>query len=175
MKMKNLILITLLPSLILSCSGKITSTNDLFYLTKGKSYSKLDSLFSLSSDDIPKFEVNFDNQKFKIVVASLENYKKTIINEDRNIKREVVNRYGPDMGSGPTSYTTTYTETKKTTTTTLKDPDDFYLIFQDNKLDNWGYLYEFKNSNSQKMYEFALKIQEAHKNFKKSKGEEDEE
>lgn len=146
--MKKIVILIYVVSLVFlsSCgSKKATYANDLMYLKQGMKYSKLDSLYNIK--DQPNFDIEFDNQKYSIAITGIENYH----HED--------SRLSSRNGSTGASYiNSSYTAT-----------DAFYFIFKDRKLENWAYMYEFKNDYSNKINQFAQAISEGLANYYKIK------
>lgn len=129
---KTLLIIAFGAIIICSCAEGIEDkslgfgfTNDLFYLRQGMSYSKLDSMFEINKK-IGTFEIKIVNNKYNVVMPQIASFYSGYIDEyDKNGLSKI----------------------KKPFFRT----NNFYLIFNnDNKLETWGYLYEFKNSNSKK-------------------------
>ena len=98
------------------------------------SFSKIDSTFNISDTDrYPTYDFEFDNQKFKAIVPRITNY----------VHKEFSKSAAPGAGSTQRTYA-------------FVDP--FFMVFKDNKLYNWGYLYEFKNNASNKTMQFLKLI-----------------
>jgi hypothetical protein len=144
----NIIVFSIFIVLLLSSCGKSMRTaNDLFYLKKGLSYSKLDSMYEIStSSAVPNFKFEFDNQKYTGVIVRITNAFHEVSAEER--RRSSFNR-------------------------SIEYQDDFILVFKDNQLLHWGYLYEFKIDKSTKWNQFALALEDGLKIYHiQNRGEE---
>ncbi len=130
---------------ITSCGSRFAGANDFARFKKGMDFSKE---AGADSDDIPLFQFEFDNQMYKCHVLPITNY----------FHREYTSPQEQKF-SGRTEKITFF-----------RDP--YFVISKDNKLFNWGYLYEFKNDPSNKGGQFGLAMEDGYKNYLRLKGEE---
>ncbi|MCX6147120.1 MAG: hypothetical protein NTW25_07690 [Candidatus Kapabacteria bacterium] len=149
--MKNSLLIYVLicfTLVVVACNGPkdLSKANDLLYLKQGMEYSILDSIFNLKSKI--RFNIEFENEGYTVVASGICNF-----HHSQSSSYKVP---GPSI-PGPSSVTPnnpyggfTKTETTKSFDMSKSEYDKFYLIFKNRTLVNWGYLYEFKNSDSEK-------------------------
>ena len=146
--MYNYLLWLVLAVVLTSCGGlRSGGANSLLGYKKGITYTSVLNAYNVAGmGTIKRFDFEFDNEKYKVLVP--------------NILNSVFE------GATNTNYAT------NTATTTMHYYyDRAFLIFKDEKLATWGYLYEFKNDPTNKGSQFSQALEDGFKLYTKKLGE----
>lgn len=115
-----------------SCSVFIKeypTVNDFCYLQKGMEYSKVEKLYD--KEKAITFDFTSEGQKYKCIAIRVHN---------------------SELNTGSSKFKP---GTSTNTSQTFITMSPFFLVFTDSKLYNFGYLYQFKNSENPKWHLLA--------------------
>lgn len=189
--LSQIVCTALLICLLSSCAPKITNvrTNNIVsYYKKGMHINTVDSLGSLSrvesferknritnydSKNRHELNVNFENKSYKIIVVGIVNEVREVDRTEEKSGFVTKGDAGYDEGRGSRNPNTPqYATTYKNVKINIEIEDDLFLIFKDDKLENWLYLYELLNSPKEKDRKLGDLIANEYVKFKNPKREE---
>lgn len=162
------LLLIIMTACLSSCGQLYSSANNFVYMRQGSSSAKIEDAFAaMNFDSFPTFEFEFENQRYKCLVYPVVNcLSKETEDVPRDRALENSNNY-PNKAMRPPE---NMPQPQQSRTKTLYLTDPLFVITLNKKFVLWSYLYELKSSPLNKTNQLGLAIEDAYRNYLRSKG-----